>query len=877
MKKTAFQIAYEKFEKKKNKTKTIDEIFEERQENKLLEPADKLVKSMLFNENAFKKDEIIPTEPKYFSEEENKRIIEGRKLTQNNMDKKQEQKSKNTIEYQKKTMESELRGINASANVFEKKATLEQKKERQKKVAELERGIKEAELKLSESIAEERGLAKKQKQISVGQVEKSAEKFEYLGDEYTEWGEKTKKAGEELENKVEVSAQKAEETTRRIETETKELTEEKSQAQPETKSQHPESAMQRKTREEEGAERARLEAEKEKLNPRDVQIWAWRVANKKFDTSKAEIPTDFKATPEIEEVAKNYLANRNLFVEAEKDFKKSGVKGGPEEMWFRNRENFTNRALDVIKRQMFNDIVGEKAGALKAQGLSDKKIKELLETTELPYFHKAIFNFATAAETELMEHRTRELCEPREQGMISRVMEKYRTMPRWKRLIVGGVVAGGIGAGIGIWGGAGLVAAGAIGGTRAARALFGGTVAAGVNAIADTWIGGKYGKQRRETISVAEKESLIKMQAEIAAMKKEGKNWMEEEERKIDLMRGIDDDAKNLNGKIQNILARERRVRGYAALGSGIVGGLSAWAAYTNWDTLIGGIKPAGIGSEHLSIGSRGPEGAIIDYFKGHSDVAKQFGWDGVSDINKWAGSEAHKLWLDQAKAALMDPETASKIKAAGFPLTEEGYAKAMHKIGKGFVDINLETKGVNLTDVEYLKHTAGKVFVPGERVEDITSAPFFSERYAVDIPSVGEVEAGISGPAHSFKEAINQYITLGDSDKLQVFLDSPRGKIAGIVNSLERLNVASKNFETAVNKIGGIEKFLDAKFTDIANPHFDENTNIVYKIFSQKIQRLFGGEISGEAPIRDILKNISSKNVFEGNAQDLIQKGIIK
>ena len=114
-------------------------------------------------------------------------------------------------------------------------------------------------------------------------------------------------------------------------------------------------------------------------------------------------------------------------------------------------------------------------------------------------------------------------------------------------------------------------------------------------------------------------------------------------------------------------------------------------------------VEAGGIGNEaqeiiNLKIGNRGPEGAIIDYFRGKPDLAKAFGWDGKTDISKWAGTKAHQMWLASVEEELAKPGMAAKLTEQGFTADAEGYAKAMHRIGKGFVEI-APTGEIQLTD----------------------------------------------------------------------------------------------------------------------------------------------------------------------------------
>ena len=100
----------------------------------------------------------------------------------------------------------------------------------------------------------------------------------------------------------------------------------------------------------------------------------------------------------------------------------------------------------------------------------------------------------------------------------------------------------------------------------------------------------------------------------------------------------------------------------------------------------------------NLPIGDRGPEGAIIDNFRAKPELAKSFGWDEKTPLSKWAGTKAHQLWLASVEGELVKPGMADKLTEQGFTADAEGYAKAMGKIGKGFVEI-APTGEVQLTD----------------------------------------------------------------------------------------------------------------------------------------------------------------------------------
>jgi len=111
----------------------------------------------------------------------------------------------------------------------------------------------------------------------------------------------------------------------------------------------------------------------------------------------------------------------------------------------------------------------------------------------------------------------------------------------------------------------------------------------------------------------------------------------------------------------------------------------------------------------NLKIGARGPEGAIIDNFRNNPKLAEAFGYDpkgGVS-LDKWAGTKAHDLWLKSVEGDLKNPKIVAELTKHGYQANPEDYAKAMHKIGKGVVELDLQGH-VHLTDsTSFLKAAA--------------------------------------------------------------------------------------------------------------------------------------------------------------------------
>jgi|GEM_PF-6029001 len=146
--------------------------------------------------------------------------------------------------------------------------------------------------------------------------------------------------------------------------------------------------------------------------------------------------------------------------------------------------------------------------------------------------------------------------------------------------------------------------------------------------------------------------------------------------------------------------------------GSGAAGGAHEFTSGHAGKTTEGAVAA-------LEIGKRGPEGSIIDYFKEHQDVAKKFGWDGKGDIKTWAGTKAHALWLEHASKALENDEVKGSLAKLGYTNDLEGYTKMMTRIKSGGVAIDLEHKGVTLSNVEYLN---ARPTVPVEGIESTAS-----------------------------------------------------------------------------------------------------------------------------------------------------------
>ena len=132
--------------------------------------------------------------------------------------------------------------------------------------------------------------------------------------------------------------------------------------------------------------------------------------------------------------------------------------------------------------------------------------------------------------------------------------------------------------------------------------------------------------------------------------------------------------------------------------------------------------KPSGTKAietiQNLKISTRGPEGAIIDHFRANPKLAETFGWDGKTDISKWAGTRAHQLWLESVKGDLENPKIIAELTKHGYQATPEDYTKAMYKIGKGFVELDPQGH-MHLTDnTSFLKGISEATLSPLDKAD---------------------------------------------------------------------------------------------------------------------------------------------------------------
>jgi hypothetical protein len=214
----------------------------------------------------------------------------------------------------------------------------------------------------------------------------------------------------------------------------------------------------------------------------------------------------------------------------------------------------------------------------------------------------------------------------------------------------------------------------------------------------------------------------------------------------------------------------------------------------------------------NLTIGSRGPEGSIIDYFRENPGQVKNFGApEGLVNeegkiidkamFNKWAGGKAHLLWLEQANRALEDPEVLTKMDNLGYSKDLEGYGEMMRRIKEGSVILNPETGEAGLEDVDYLKAAKGSTI----ETEGITDEDSLSKN-SEPVPLSGENTQG------SFSEPVPLSGENTQGAFSEEVLETIPGQEMEYMSNLEKTIVKGTGFSPSEYKVMGkltIEKLL--------------------------------------------------------------------
>lgn len=395
-----------------------------------------------------------------------------------------------------------------------------------------------------------------------------------------------------------------------------------------------------------------------------------------------------------------------------------------------------------------------KRSTLLKKGLSEVDVEKELNkyTQEILAPNFAVSEAAKMQDEKADETMLEKVKDSRMSQMIYGAVEKYRKLPfKQKILISAGLIGGAVVAGV-AGGTAGALIGGGVGIAKFAQRFLGGAgTAVGLEAMMQKsqqkWMTKEgWGRNRKEYMA----NEIHRLRAGVReggvnAESLEGMAGLEEVERALEERKELEDKFE----KRRTILAGI----GGVAVGSGAAfQAVKQFGEWTGANDMIFGLlnKVPGVetvkglfgeAKEQVSatvapiqerimpvaIGVRGPEGALIDNFKAHPEMAKAFGWDGKSKLSEWAGAKAGELWNNDAKEALKNPKILAQMGKLGFSKDADGYAKMAHRIGKGFIQIDPEGKGIKFTDMEYLKNTTKELkalLETDERVVSIEEVP---------------------------------------------------------------------------------------------------------------------------------------------------------
>lgn len=592
----------------------------------------------------------------------------------------------------------------------------------------------------------------------------------------------------------------------------------------------------------------------------------------------------------------------------------------------------------------------------KRATLLKKGISEADTEIEMGKYAREVLvpNFAVAEAAKIQDEKADEtMIEKVKDSKVSQfiygAVDKYRKMPFSKKLVLsaglfgGALVAGTAGGAIGavIGGGVGIA-------KLTQRVLGGAGTAVGTEAFIQRsqqkWMGKEgWGKNRKEYVAneIQKLREGVK-RGEIKAESLEEAGGLEEIEKALE-------ERKDLENKFERRRTILAGIMG-VAVGSGAA--LQAIKQYWEWigaKNLIFGVpkeipgvekarEVASAVKEHakaaiapvqekiipIAVGVRGPEGALIDNFKAHPNVAKAFGWDGKADLSKWAGTEAHKLWTDDAKEALKNPKILAQMEKLGFTKDAEGYAKMAHRIGKGFIQVDPTSKHIKFTDIEYLKNTTKELQalieptatpkeLPSVEVGEVgmgteTPAPLQGAQKIlhdlVDQEKLSEMEEKMAAHIKELTDRLkenglspeeimkyNDDISMNavklagidlsaakemvNIDALQKIMESSEGKLGGLLSKLPQID--QENLKSFIEETGGWDKFMDMPSTVL----FPEDNvgpgpvDIGFTKLGYALKGLTGDApmLHGTATIREVLESIESKEVFGGTAKELMEK----
>lgn len=647
------------------------------------------------------------------------------------------------------------------------------------------------------------------------------------------------------------------------------------------------------------------------------KLWAGKSNEKEFSN-------DYKIPQEAEKAAFDFFQRREEYSKYFKDesvalreCKKSGYEKGTVELetakvWKNNAEKALKLAQEELKRKLVDDAFVKKVSEYEGRGVvrSDKDRKE-----EYAMITGAMLPRIVELDGKLEQMKMNTAYETKERGIFGKVWDKYKGLPKGKRLLASAAMSAGIGAGIAAFSPFGLVAGAGYVGYRAARTLGGGALGAGLNAVVDKlFIQKKYGSQRQEALSQQSEELRKALLTEM-----ESGDW-KKEEKKMKLMEMLDNSALSLGGKYNDIAQREGKTRMWTALGTGLVGGLTA----SGIDVYM--MKPAGISHSTAELFGKHtgeiPKGGMVAggvgglseedilrrglgivpeakqnlgaHMPNIFDIEKPEGikLTGVLEVHKgdtvWGlidkkmegqyGTvyehlgEARKTFAIDAlrdKLATMSPDQLKEIGVSsgdinklnigdkidfGKLMTDENMAKAIEG-SKGLSQEQLASVHENLKGGTAEAGVEAMRELPPQTVSAVRIEDLFQQ---AEQPGFDSVEAAANWADQ--QGAVDQFLTTET-------MNSVEGKIGGILKGFNEWD--KSGLKKAAEQMGGWDKFMNMKASELF-PSGDLSqsgaTNVYFNKFVYELQRLTGDATilhDGKTTVKEVLGKINPKEIF--------------
>lgn len=619
------------------------------------------------------------------------------------------------------------------------------------------------------------------------------------------------------------------------------------------------------------------------------KLWAGKSDEKEFSNG-------YRIPQEAEKAAFDFFQRREEYSKYFKDesaalreCKKSGYEKGTVELetakvWKNNAEKALKLAQEELKRKLADDAFAKKVSEYEGRGVvrSDKDRKE-----EYAMITGAMLPRIVELDGKLEQMKMNTAYETKERGIFGKVWDKYKGLPKGKRLLASAAMSAGIGAGIAAFSPFGLVAGAGYVGYRAARTLGGGALGAGLNAVVDKlFIQKKYGAERQEALSQQSEELRKALLTEM-----ESGDW-KKEEKKMKLMEMLDNSALSLGGKYNDIAQREGKTRMWTALGTGLVGGLTA----SGIDVYM--MKPAGISHSTTELFGKHtgeiPKGGMVaggvgglseeDILRrglGLAPEAKQnlgANMPNIFDIEKPAGiklSGALEVHKGDTVWSIIDKQLSQGKGVAYDQLGEARKTFAIDALKDKFATMSpdqLKAIGISSGNINELaigdKIDLSKIMADENVAKAFESAKGLSQEQLMSIHENLKEVSGVDRVS-DLPPQTAEAIKIG-GEKIAVTIaemESPAGKIGGILNGFNEWD--KSGLKKAAEQMGGWDKFMNMKASELF-PSGDLSqpgaTNIYLNKFAYGLQRLTNDAPTlhdGKTTVKDILNTIKPEKVF--------------